>query len=277
MRRVIVVLLALCVVGMYAGPAVAQSETTTVTLVHGFRGLLADVYLDGQRILEGFAPARSTDPTELPSGEHEVEVREADADPDSEPLLAATLDLPPGADLSAVVHPDQDGNPTVSVFDNAFAAPGGDKSRAVVRHTAVAPAINVSLGDTTVASGINQGDEAERVIAAGSDEVTTVDAESSEQLLAPSRVSAGRDVTVALYLIGSADDGSLGWLSQRLGSGSGTEPIGVHTGNSGLADTAAVPWWTVAAGALALLVLAASAVAVATPALRRARPHSVRT
>jgi len=258
MRRVGVALTAVCMLVMYAGPAVAQAETTTVTLVHGFRGLLADVYLDGERILQGFAPARSTDPTELPSGEHTVEVREADADPASEPLLAATLDLPPGADLSVVVHPDQDGNPTASVFDNSFDAPGDDRGRAVVRHTAVAPAINVSVGDTAVASALEQGDEAEGVVDAGSDEVTTVDASSSEQLLPPSRVTAEGDVTVALYLIGSATDDSLGWLSQRLDGGSGTEPIGVPTGNSGLADAAMTPWWAVAAGLLALLVLARS-------------------
>lgn len=260
-------LLAVAMVLLVGGPAAAQSdETTTVTLVHGFRGLLADVYLDGERILEGFAPARSTDATELPSGEHEVEVREADAAPDSEPVVEGTLDLPAGANLSAVVHPDADGDPTISVFDNDFAAPSGGKALAVVRHTAVAPAITVQIGDATVAQDLEPGQEGDGAVNPGSGEVRTLASSSSEQLLPPARVNADSDVVTALYLIGSADNDSLGWLSQRLGTSAGTTPVGVPTGDSGLAATGAPPWWSVAAAALALaagLRLTTSAVALA--------------
>lgn len=69
MRRIALTVTTLLALLLVASPAGAQSsDRTTVTLVHGFRGLLADVYLDGERILQGFAPERSTDPTELPSG-----------------------------------------------------------------------------------------------------------------------------------------------------------------------------------------------------------------
>lgn len=253
MRRSAMVLVALWSLLLIAGPAAAQDEdTTTVTLVHGFRGLLADVYLDGERILEGFKPARSTDPTELPAGEHEVAVREADAAPDSEPVVEGTLDLPAGANLSAVVHPDADGNPTISVFDNDFDA-SGDKARAVVRHTAVAPAIKVKVGDSTIADGLKPGEEGAGTVNPGADEVTTVDASSSERLLPPARINADPNVVVALYLIGSNEADSLGWLSQRLDTSEGTKPIGVPTGNSGLVATNLMPWWAWAAAALALV------------------------
>jgi hypothetical protein len=249
MRRVCVataMLLTLLVVS----PAGAQSSgSTTVTLIHGFRGLLADVYLDGERILEGFAPERSTDPTDLPAGEHTVEVREADAAPDSEPVVEGTLDLPAGANLTAIVHPDADGQPTISVFDNAFDTPGKGKARAVVRHAAVAPAIDVKVGDVEVASGLEPGGEDGAIIDPKNTEVTTTDA-SSDALLAPQRVTAEEGTTVALYLIGSADD-SLGWLSQRLDSAGA--PAGVPTGNSGLAAPVGVPWWAAAAAAMAAL------------------------
>jgi hypothetical protein len=72
------------------------------------------------------------------------------------------------------VHPDADGNPTISVFDNGFQAPSGSKALAAVPHSS--------------------------------------------------------DVVTALYLIGSPDDDSLGWLSQRLDTASGTTPVGVPTG-----------------------------------------------
>ncbi|CAN5882894.1 hypothetical protein BH23ACT10_BH23ACT10_34170 [soil metagenome] len=253
MKRSAMVLVALWSLLLIGGPAAAQSDTTTVTLVHGFRGLLADVYLDGDRILEGFKPARSTDPTELPAGEHKVEVREADAAADSKPVVQADLDLPAGANLSAVVHPDADGNPTVSVFDNDYSPPGNDKARAVVRHTAVAPAIKVTVGKSTVADALKAGEEGDGTVDPGADEVTTVDATSSKRLLPPARIKADPDVVVALYLIGSNDDDSLGWLSQRLDTTSGTTPLGVPTGDSGLVATTSVPWWAWAAGALALL------------------------
>ena len=270
MRRLTVALTTLLCLLLLAGPAMAQSDTTTVTLVHGFRGLLADVYLDGERILEGFKPARSTDPAELPAGAHEVEVREADAAPDSEPVVEGTLDLPPGANLSAVVHPDAEGNPTITVFDNAFNAPGNKRARAVVRHTAVAPAINVSVGDKAVVRGLTPGEEGAGTVPPGADEVTTVDAASDEQLLPPARVSADPNMVVALYLIGSADNDSLGWLSQRLDTSAGTTPLGVPTGNSGLAAIDVMPWWAWLAAAAALLT-AARAVQVSLVTVRTDR------
>lgn len=270
MRRVTVASTTLLCLLLIGGPAMAQSDTTTVTLVHGFRGLLADVYLDGERILEGFKPARSTDPTELPAGEHEVAVREADAAPDSEPVVQGTLDLPPGANLSAVVHPDAEGNPTISVFDNAFEAPGDNRARAVVRHTAVAPPIDVRIGDTTVVEGLRPGEEGVGTVGPGADELITVDAASDEQLLPPARVSADPNGAVALYLIGSADDDSLGWLSQRLDTGAGTTPLGVPTGNSGLAAVEVLPWWAWAAAAAALLT-AGRAIHIIRAPVRSAR------
>jgi Domain of unknown function (DUF4397) len=249
---------------LFASPAGARSsDTATVTLIHGFRGLLADVYLDGDRILEGFAPERSTDPTELPAGEHTVEVREADAAPDSEPVVEGTLDLPAGANLSAVVHPDADGQPTISVFDNAFDVPGAGKARAVVRHTAVAPAVDVSVGEVEVVTGLEPGDEGSAVIDPTNTEITATDT-ASDNLLDPERINVQEGTTIALYLIGSDRD-TLGWLSQRLDGAS--PPTGVPTGNSGLAAPVGVPWWAVAAAVLA--VVAALRLVVAVGRLRR--------
>lgn len=256
MRRIPLTLTALVAVLLVAGPAGAQSsDTTSVTLIHGFRGLLADVYLDGERILEGFAPERSTDPTELPSGEHTVAVREADAEPDSTPVVEATLDLPAGATLSAVVHPDSEGEPTVSVFDNDFDDAGDSRARAVVRHTAVAPAINVAVGDVEVASALEPGEEADAVIQPSDTDVTTTEADSADTLLPPGQINAAEGTTVALYLIGSADDDSLGWLSERLAGADSAAPVGVPTGNAGLAAPVGVPSWAAAAAILAILAV----------------------
>ncbi len=258
MRRTALVLLAMWFL-VLPGSAAAQSDTATVTLVHGFRGLLADVYLDGDLILEGFRPARSTDPTQLPAGEHTVEVREADAAPDSTPVVEGTLQLPSDANLSAVVHPAADGEPTISVFDNAFNAPGADTARVVVRHTAMAPAIDVTFGTTSVVTGLKPGQEGDGTVQPGADDIATVEASSSAPLLPPARINADPESVIAVYLIGSADNDSLGWLSQRLDTGEATMPVGVPTGDSGLVATAFMPWWAWAAAALALLTAAVTA------------------
>lgn len=259
MRSKTIVALLTCTLALTTTPAIAQEDagsgdTATVILVHGFRGLLADVYLDGDPILEGFAPERSTDPTPLPAGTHTVEVREADAPADSEPVLAGDIDLEPGSNVSAVVHADTDGAPTMSVFDNDVPAPGDGEARTVVRHTANGPAVDVTVGDVDVADGLQPGGEQDGVIDPGADEITTREAGTSRELVAPARINAEQDATVAIYLIGSTEDDSLGWLSQRL-DGAQT-PAVVPTGNSGLRTSSAAPWWAAAAGLLALFLAA---------------------
>ena len=56
-----------------APTASAQAPTEqvgTVRVVHGLRGLVADVYLDGNLALPTFQPERATDPIAIPAGEH---------------------------------------------------------------------------------------------------------------------------------------------------------------------------------------------------------------
>src|SRR5882762_9726720 len=58
-----------------AHAAHAASETGTVTLVHGVRGLTADIYLDGAVALQVFQPERTAGPLTLRAGSHAVDVR----------------------------------------------------------------------------------------------------------------------------------------------------------------------------------------------------------
>ena len=45
-------------------------------VVHGLRGLVADIYLDGTLVLPTFQPERSTDPLPIPAGDHLIEIRD---------------------------------------------------------------------------------------------------------------------------------------------------------------------------------------------------------
>ncbi|MGH9271385.1 MAG: DUF4397 domain-containing protein, partial [Ilumatobacteraceae bacterium] len=61
--------------GGVASTASAQEAPGTVRVVHGLRGLVADIYVDGALALPTFQPERSTDPLPLAAGDHVVEIR----------------------------------------------------------------------------------------------------------------------------------------------------------------------------------------------------------
>jgi len=72
-------------------PVPAQAaDTGTVTLVHGVRGLVADIYLDGAVALQVFQPERTAGPLTLPAGSHAVDVRAAGSAATSTPLRSST-------------------------------------------------------------------------------------------------------------------------------------------------------------------------------------------
>src|SRR5689334_13242590 len=99
-----------------ASPATA-ADTGTVYVVHGIPNTPVDVYVDGNRALDDFAPGKSAGPVELPAGSHEVAVFPADAADDSaSPLLSAKAQLPAGGNVTLVAHLDGSGKPTVTPF-----------------------------------------------------------------------------------------------------------------------------------------------------------------
>jgi hypothetical protein len=215
------------------GTAGAQEATGTVTIVHGFRGLVADVYLDGTLILESFEPERATDPVQLAAGDHDVEVREAGAEASSAAAVAGTLTVPAGSNLSAVVHLSEDGEPTMTVFNNDVRSVPPGSTRLVVRNTAATDPVSVSLDDAPLAADLGNPKEAGREVPATTHRLS-VNA-GSEVLLPPQDVPLQEGTAQYLYLIGSRDDGTVAWITQTVG-GLSTAPAGVPTGNSGLAD-----------------------------------------
>lgn len=71
-----------------AAPEVrAQDEPMgLIRVVHGLRGLVADIYLDGTLTLPTFQPERSTEPLPIPAGDHLIEIRSAGAAMTDAPL-----------------------------------------------------------------------------------------------------------------------------------------------------------------------------------------------
>jgi Domain of unknown function (DUF4397) len=221
--------------GALTAPAAAQAPAPgLVTLVHGVRGLVADVYVDNKLALPTFQPLRSTDPIPVPSGAHVVDVRQAGAAATSPPLLHTTVTIASGVRQSAVVHLDAAGKVTASLYmDDVSPVPAGN-SRVVVRHAAAAGPINVLVDEQAVASGLQNAHEAKQNVAPGSHQLTVIDPGSQASIAAPQGVNFAEGSATFMYLIGSQADGSLGWAVVNV-PGLQTAPTRVQTGDGSLA------------------------------------------
>jgi Domain of unknown function (DUF4397) len=211
-----------------------QPVTGSVRVVHALRGVVADVYLDGQLILETFEPERTTDPVDLPAGAHQVDVRLAGSPADSPPAVSGTLDVQGGAAVSAVVHLSAAAAPTMSVFpDEDQGVPAG-QTRVVVRHVAAAPAIDVRLNQQEVATNVVNTGEAEAEVTPATYELSVTNTGTPDVLAPPQEVPLPEGTANTMYLIGDQATSTLAWIAVQQ-TGLQTPPAGVATGNSGLA------------------------------------------
>lgn len=245
---------------------VPDASTAGVRFVHGLRGVVADVYLDGSVVLQTFQPERSTDLFAIAPGDHTVDVRLAGADPAAPPMLSGTLTVAAGQNWSAVLHLSADGRPALSEFadDDSPVAPG--QTRVVVRHTAAAPAIDVRLGDVSVASGLTNPGEATNQVAAGTYQVSVTPAGAAQALAPVQDVPLQEGTANDMYLVGDQAAGTIGWIAVQT-SGLESAPVKVQTGNSGLAATSPPD----GAGPFVVLgsVVALAAIALILKAIRR--------
>src|SRR3954454_5469279 len=131
-----------------AGAQQAPNEQVgSVRVVHGLRGLVADIYLDGNLALPTFQPERATDPLSIPAGDHLVEIRSAGAAKTETPLLSQEVTVPGGFEGSLIAHLGADGKPSLTAYaDDLTPVPAGE-ARVVVRHAAAADGVSVFLND----------------------------------------------------------------------------------------------------------------------------------
>jgi len=263
-RRITAVLallsLALVGVGGAGAPAAhAQDELAgQIRVVHGLRGLVADIYLDGKLVLPTFQPERSTDPLAIPAGDHLIEIRAAGAAITEAALLTQTVTVPAAFQGSLVAHLDQTGAPALTVFaDDLTPVPAG-MSRVVVRHVAAAEDVNVLLNDETALADLAAAKEASAVVPSGTYEVA-VTALAGGAPLAPTQNVAFPDGTANfMYLIGSEADHTLGWAAVQIGNLE-TVPTRIQTGDGSTEQSPPNNRGTVVLlAALALAVVAGS-------------------
>jgi hypothetical protein len=222
-----------------------------------------DVYVNGERTLDDFAPGDLAGPLELPAGDYEIAVTASDAEDDSEPVIGPVdVTLDGGVNYTAAAHLDAEGQPTATAFVNDTSALDAGNGRLVVRHVAAAPAVDVWANGEVAVPGLANPDEQSLDLPAGTLEAAVSLAGESDPVLGPADVEVTEGAATIVYAWGSAEDGSLALATQTV-EGMHSAPDGVPTGNTQVPAEGQGLWW--AAGGGAILLAAAGAVT----ALRR--------
>lgn len=265
---------ALAVIPMTAATA-DNHENTDVYVVHAFPGPDVDVYVYGagderpeDPALAGFAPQDVEGPVSLPAGTYTVDIT---APGEDDALLSQDLDVPGGVNVTVVAHPTGEGELAVTAFVNDMSDIACGEARVEVRHTAQAPEVFLSTGDTELGS-ISLGEVFAADVPAG-DLPVTVALEDGTELIDTSLPLADSSYTI---LHAFFEDGELSVIplgleldcteaEEEAEADEETEemeaPAAEHSpGEAGLASTA-LPVWVIALMALGALSLVVPAVA----------------
>jgi hypothetical protein len=174
-------------------------SNASVTLVHGVRGLLADVVVDGKTALQGFAYERASSPMQLPAGSHRVQVYKAGV-PHTTALLDVNLTVKAGQTLTAAVGFDNSGAPKAYVFDDRLTAAARSASSIVVRNVSQGKAPQVLVDGHSVSSGLAEGAQVIRGVRPGSHTVGLKVNGAWLLTNQPVRASSGKAMVV--YVVG---------------------------------------------------------------------------
>jgi hypothetical protein len=177
----------------------AAASVATVTLVHGVRGLLADVVVDGKTVLKGFAYERASAPMQLPAGTHDVQVYQA-AQAHTKALLDVKLTVKAGQVLTAAVGFNQAGGPKVFVFDNRLSAAARSASSIVVRNVSQGAAPHVILDGKALSGTVAAGGQRIRGVQPGTHTVGLK--VGGHWLLTKQPVRAASGKAMVVYIVG---------------------------------------------------------------------------
>jgi uncharacterized protein DUF4397 len=253
-----------------ASPA-AAADASKVSVVHGIPGQPVDVYVNGNKTLDNFAPATVAGPLDLAAGTYDV-VLTKPGEPVTSPILEnKALAVPAGQNLSLVAHLDGSGQPKLTAFVNDTSAIAAGMTRLSVRHTAAAPTVDVRAGGTPVFTGLSNPNEAKADLAAGTVNADVVLAGTTTVAIGPASLDLKAGTSTIVYAIGSADQKTLAVVAQSI-TGLADSPAGMPAGSGGLARTGVSGVWYLIVIAGAALLLGGAALGVTLrPAVARRR------
>jgi hypothetical protein len=244
-----------------AGPATATAqETGSVFVVHGIPDTPVDVYVDGRRAIDDFAPISQQGPIDLPAGGRTVAIFPADAaDGSGSPLLSARADVPAGGNVTLVAHLDEGGSPTISPFVNDVSPVPAGQGRVVLRHTAAAPAVDALADGRPVLRGLTNGDQEAVEVPAGTLVASLAPAGATQPVLGPALQDVAEGTVTFVHAVGSLERQSLDMIAFVVGD-LHSSPSGVDSGApSGAPGTHGVPGWVLVGTVLGLAVAGVSA------------------
>lgn len=239
-----------------AAPAAADDHEDApahLSVLHGVPDLTVDVYVDGDLTLDDFAPGELAGPLELPAGDYEIAITEADAQDASDPVLGpVSVSLESGASHTAAAHLTAEGDPTVTAFVDDTSALDAGEGRVTVRHLAAAPEVDVWADGDVVVESLANPDEASLQVPAGTIEAAVSLAGETDPVLGPADVDVVEGATTVVYAWGSAEDENLA-LATQVVEGAHSAPDGVPTGDHQVPAGGFGGFWAAGAGVLALL------------------------
>ena len=259
-----------------AGPAQAAESDAQLSVLHGVPGLTVDVWVNGERTLDDFAPGTLAGPLALPAGDYDLAITAADAADASAPVIGPVkVTLAASGNYTAVANLDAAGKPTANFFTNDVSQIDPGKGKLTVRHTAAAPAVDVLAGGSAVISGLANPNEETLTLDPGTLSVAVAAAGTTDPVLGPADVTVAEGTHTVVYAWGSLADKNLAVAVQNI-EGLHSAPAGVPGARSGSADAGTASTGqaaaTIGSGAAVLLLLAGGiAVVRKQPALRRTR------
>lgn len=259
-----------------AGPATAAEGDAQLSVLHGVPGLTVDVWVNGERTLDDFAPGTLAGPLALPAGDYKLAITAADAADDSKPAIGpVTVKLASNGNYTAVANLDAQGKPAANLFTNDVSTIPAGKGKVTVRHAAAAPAVDVLAGGTAVVSGLANPKEKTLTLDPATLSVAVAAAGTTAPVIGPADVPVAEGTNTIVYAWGSLTDKNLKLAVQSI-EGLHSAPGAVPGGRSGAADTGTVtatgPAETaVGIGAGLLLLLAGLAFSRKQLAARRVR------
>ncbi|WNB85834.1 DUF4397 domain-containing protein [Cellulomonas sp. ATA003] len=250
--------LALALTG--AMPASADNHEAMLSVLHGVPDLTVDVYVNGERTLDDFAPGDLAGPLELPAGTYSVAITAADAADASAPAIGPIdLTLAGGSNYTAVAHLDAAGAPTATLFTNDTSNTAAGQGRLTVRHTAAAPAVDVLAGGSPVVTNLSNPNEEVLDLPAGTVSAAVAATGTTDPVIGPADVPVREGVSTIVYAWGSLEAGNLQLATQTI-EGLHSAPAGVPSGELGLAsDSSPAAGWMIGS---ALLLAAGGALAL---------------
>lgn len=237
--------------------AAATADTAKLSVLHGVPDLVVDVWVNGERTLDDFAPGDLAGPLDLPAGTYSVAITASDAADASAPAIGP-VDLPlmGGMNYTAVAHLDAAGAPTATLFTNDISQTAAGQGRLTVRHTAAAPAVDVLAGGSPVITNLSNPAEQVLNLPAGTVSAAVAATGTTDPVIGPADVPVTEGTSTIVYAWGSLDAGNLQLAVQTI-DGLHSAPAGVPSGELGLADTSSSAPWLIGA---ALLTAAGGAV-----------------